>query len=1083
VVARLRLLLGLALLWAVVPVAAQIPLGNGMAVADFNNDGIPDVLLQSTQTSSFTLSFGAVPYGTFSPTARTLLYPAGCTNVVRGATVIGDFNGDGFQDIALTCLGGSSSTSIYTIYILLGVGDGTFVNKTSFDGRSFLAAGDFNRDGVLDLAAGGSDGVTNTRAIDLMTGVGDGTFVKPVTSTVSSPFYSTIAVADINHDGYPDVVLGNFSNQTTSTVDVFGNNQNGTFGVIAPATGITSPNVSGAVGSYPNVFDRTMLPGSFFSIGGTDIAVVDIGSAPGIYLLQNTSSGGGYSFAAATKVLSAGLVDAKAASFASGFTDLLGYDGALLGVLANDGTGNFSFSYGSLSLLNTSSLFSAADANADGHADVYSATTTGTGSSITVALVSGTASASSLPFRLPAGTATIGAAWPGNVNFSGASATGSQIVNAIASALVLTSSLNASFVGNSVTFTALVSPPNSGVFSPTGTVTFFDGTTSLGVTALGQGGVATLTTSALTAGAHAISAVYSGDSIFAGSSQSLTQQVNLNVSALTWTNPAAITYGTALSGAQLNATAVDAGGVAIAGTFAYTPTLGTVLNAGTQTLSVTFTPANPGMYTGATGTVSLVVNQAATVVSWTPQVASITYGTALGAQQLNATTSGSGGVAVAGTFVYAPASGAVLGVGRQVLGVVFTPTSANYTGASGAAAITVTQATPTIVWSTPAPLAYGIPLGATHLNAAATGAAGAALPGTFVYTPAVGAVLTPGVQRLSVTFTPTDLVDYVTASATVNLTITDITLTSFTPNAGLIGDPNKTVTITGSGFVATTVAQVNGVAIATTLVNPTTLTAVVPAANFAGPGTLQISLKNPATGSVSASLPLAVSTLPAGGTLTGPATTPPGSQPVLNFTVPGYPVDLVATFSLSAKSALASGVTDPNVLFSNGSTTYSFTIKAATTTVPTIQLQAGTVAETITVPLVLTASGINVTPANLVPVVIVVPPAVPSATATTLTRSGNQLTVTVTGFSNTREIVQANFHFVAAAGASLTTTDFTANVASVFATYFADPASVPFGSSFVYTQNFTVDGNASDIGSVQVTLTNTVGVSAMATAQ
>jgi hypothetical protein len=452
-------------------------------------------------------------------------------------------------------------------------------------------------------------------------------------------------------------------------------------------------------------------------------------------------------------------------------------------------------------------------------------------------------------------------------------------------------------------------------------------------------------------------------------------------------------------------------------------------------------------------------------------------------QQLNATVTGPGGVAVPGTFVYTPASGTVLGVGTQRLAVVFTPTSANYTGGSTSAVIAVTQATPAITWPTPAALAYGIPLGAAQLNATAVDVTGAALPGVFVYSPAAGAVLTPGVQKLSLTFTPTDVIDYVTASATVNLTVTDLTLTSFTPSAGLIGDPNKTITITGSGFVATTVVQVNGIPIATTLVNPTTLTAIVPAANFAGPGTLQISLKNPATGSVSASLPLAVSTLPAGGTLTGPATTPPGSQPVLNFTVPGYPVDLVATFSLSAKSSLASGVTDPNVLFSNGSTTYSFTIKAATTTVPTIQLQAGTVAETITVPLVLTASGVNVTPTNLVPVVIVVPPAVPSQTATTLTRSGNQLTVTVTGFSNTREIVQANFHFVAAAGASLTTTDFTANVASVFATYFADPASVPFGSSFVYTQNFTVDGNASDIGSVQVTLTNTVGVSATATAQ
>jgi hypothetical protein len=185
---------------------------------------------------------------------------------------------------------------------------------------------------------------------------------------------------------------------------------------------------------------------------------------------------------------------------------------------------------------------------------------------------------------------------------------------------------------------------------------------------------------------------------------------------------------------------------------------------------------------------------------------------------------------------------------------------------------------------------------------------------------------------------------------------------------------------------------------------------------------------------------------------------------------------------LTAKSGVASGVTDPNVLFANGSTTFSFVIKAGATTFPAIQLQAGTVAETITVPLVLTANGVVVT-TNLAPVVIVVSPAVPTATATILAKTGNQLTVTVNGFSNTREIVQANFHFVPAPGASLSMTDFTAPVAGVFATYFASPASLSAGSSFVYTQQFSVSDDASKIGSVQVTLTNSIGVSVAQTAQ
>jgi hypothetical protein len=80
-------------------------------------------------------------------------------------------------------------------------------------------------------------------------------------------------------------------------------------------------------------------------------------------------------------------------------------------------------------------------------------------------------------------------------------------------------------------------------------------------------------------------------------------------------------------------------------------------------------------------------------------------------------------------------------------------------------------------------------------------------------------------------------------------------------------------------------------------------------------------------------------------------------------------------------------------------------------------------------------------------------------------------------------VVQANFHFVAAPGASLSTPDFTAPVGTVFATYYATPNSLTAGSSFVYIQTFNVDGDPNSIGSVQVTLTNTQGVSTTYTAQ
>ncbi|MGO8697337.1 MAG: protease pro-enzyme activation domain-containing protein [Limisphaerales bacterium] len=71
--------------------------------------------------------------------------------------------------------------------------------------------------------------------------------------------------------------------------------------------------------------------------------------------------------------------------------------------------------------------------------------------------------------------------------------------------------------------------------------------------------------------------------------------------AVTWAAPAPITYGTALSATQLNATAN------VPGNFAYNPPIGTVLNEGTNTLSVTFTPNDTVDYATATATVALVV--------------------------------------------------------------------------------------------------------------------------------------------------------------------------------------------------------------------------------------------------------------------------------------------------------------------------------------------------------------------------------------------------------------------------------------------------------------------------------------------
>jgi hypothetical protein len=222
---------------------------------------------------------------------------------------------------------------------------------------------------------------------------------------------------------------------------------------------------------------------------------------------------------------------------------------------------------------------------------------------------------------------------------------------------------------------------------------------------------------------------------------------------ITWTTPAAITYGTQLSGVQLNATST------VAGIFTYSPAAGAVLTAGQQTLTTTFTPTDTTDYTQATSTVALTVNQATPMITWaTP--AAITYGTSLSASQLDA------GSAVSGSFSYSPAAGTVLTAGQQTLTATFTPNdTADYTAASAFVTLTVNQATPTITWATPAPISYGTPLSATQLNASST------VAGSFTYSPVAGTVLTAGQQTLTVTFAPTDSTDYTTAMASVTLTV------------------------------------------------------------------------------------------------------------------------------------------------------------------------------------------------------------------------------------------------------------------------------------------------------------------------
>ena len=258
------------------------------------------------------------------------------------------------------------------------------------------------------------------------------------------------------------------------------------------------------------------------------------------------------------------------------------------------------------------------------------------------------------------------------------------------------------------------------------------------------------------------------------------QQINLSgvataatpgTPSVNWPTPKAITYGTALSVTQLNATA-SFGGKPLAGTFVYSPAAGTVLPAGSNILTATFEPEDMTDYSPITTSVTLIVAQATPTISWaTP--APIVPGTALTSVQLDASVSFEG-QSVPGTLVYNPGPGFTPSLGADTLSVMFIPDdTVDFTDASGTVVLTVAQAAPTITWNTPAPITYGTPLSSAQLNATAS-LNGQPLPGTFTYSPAAGVVLTAGNQILTVTFTPLDIKAYSPVVSTVALTVTQV---------------------------------------------------------------------------------------------------------------------------------------------------------------------------------------------------------------------------------------------------------------------------------------------------------------------
>ncbi|HVA46390.1 MAG TPA: FG-GAP-like repeat-containing protein [Pirellulales bacterium] len=187
--------------------AVQVASGLSVAaVGDLNGDGKLDLVAFDGSPAAPGTRLATLMGNGDGTFQSPLAYDAG---VAFGATTLGDFYGHGKLDIAVADGGTPAGSDVFGsgVTVLRNKGDGTFAAPVSFavpSGAGGLVAGDFNGDGNLDLAM--SSNSNGYGSVSILLGRGDGTFVNgKVTATGS--VVTGLATADFNGDGHSDVAV------------------------------------------------------------------------------------------------------------------------------------------------------------------------------------------------------------------------------------------------------------------------------------------------------------------------------------------------------------------------------------------------------------------------------------------------------------------------------------------------------------------------------------------------------------------------------------------------------------------------------------------------------------------------------------------------------------------------------------------------------------------------------------------------------------------------------------------------------------------------------------------------------------
>jgi len=230
-----------------------------VAVADFNSDGIPDLVTANSGGGTMSLLTGNGD-GTFQT------QQAFAIGSLALAVATGDLNGDGKPDLV------TANFTDNTVSVLLGNGDGTFQPQQTFavgDAPDAVAVADLNGDGKPDIVTANYRSDT----VSVLLNNGDGTF-QPAESFAVGQGPTGVAVADLNGDGIPDIITTNYA---SGTVSVLLGNGDGTFQAQQTFT----------VGSGP----QAVVAADINDDGRPDLVVANYGDGTVSVLLNQTARG------------------------------------------------------------------------------------------------------------------------------------------------------------------------------------------------------------------------------------------------------------------------------------------------------------------------------------------------------------------------------------------------------------------------------------------------------------------------------------------------------------------------------------------------------------------------------------------------------------------------------------------------------------------------------------------------------------------------------------------------------------------------------------------------------------------------